>query len=72
MKTYSVQIPIGGHAIVTVDAEDEDSAIELAMENLSIENIENWEPLHKVNQGNVCYFPRPWEIEVSDETIGED
>lgn len=67
MKTYDVQIPIAGHAWVTVEAADRDDAISKAMDLATIEKLEEWKPLEQFNQGNVCYCPKPWEVSVFDE-----
>lgn len=69
-KTYLVIIPIGGHVTIKVDADNEDQAIAAALDkDLSDEDISNatWEMLEKVNSGNVCYFPRPWEVEAIEQ-----
>lgn len=66
MKTFNVVIPIAGHAYVEVEAEDEEAAIEKAMEEVSREDIEDWENLHQFNRGNICYCPKPWEITVKE------
>ena len=69
MKTYSVTIPIAGHAIVEVEADDEEAAIEKALEEVTLNNVDEWEALREFNRGNVCYCPQPWEIEAQD--LGE-
>ena len=69
-KTYDVIIPIGGHITITVEAEDKDQAITAALEKrLSPEEIADaeWEMLDKVNNGNVCHFPLPWEVEAIEQ-----
>ena len=63
MPTYNVTIPIAGHAFKTVEADSEEEAIEKAMEEVSIDEIDEWGPLMRFNQGNVCYCPSPWEAE---------
>ncbi len=65
MKVWNVTVPIAGHAVVQVEATTEAEAIEAALqsEELNIKAIENWEPLEKFNEGNVCYCPQPWEAE---------
>lgn len=62
-KTYSVCIPIAGHAYIEVEAESEAEAIEkaLASEDLNMSAIEEWEALERFHSGNVCYCPSPWE-----------
>jgi len=72
MREYSVCIPIAGHAYVTVEAETEEEAKDIAFEKITIDNMEDWEPLEQFNRGNVCYCPSPWEIEVTDYGEVED
>ncbi len=67
MKSYSVTIPIAGHAYITLEADSEEEAIEKAMESVSINDIAEWEPMKQFNQGNVCYCPHPWEAEAKEE-----
>lgn len=57
MKTYNVCVPITGTIWVTVEAEDEKSAIEAAMdsEDLTLANIEQWSAHKQICQGNVLY-----------------
>ena len=66
-RTYTVTIPIGGHAIISVEATNEDEAKEIAMDSVTNEHLETWDCLERINRGNVCYFPQPWEIEVIEE-----
>lgn len=67
MKNYSVTIPIAGHIVVDVEAENEEEAKEKAlMMNHKTEQIESWETLDRFCQGNVCYCPSPWEIEAEE------
>jgi hypothetical protein len=61
MAIYNVVIPIAGHAHKAVEADSEDEAIEKAMGEVTIDDIEEWEALRRFNQGNVCYCPSPWE-----------
>ena len=63
MDTYSVIIPIAGHAVLTVEASSEKEAIEKGMEEAKLTHVEDWECLKQFNQGNVCYCPSPWEAE---------
>jgi hypothetical protein len=55
-REYHVIIPIAGHAYGEI----------------TIDNIETWEPVEQFNSGNVCYCPRPWEIEVEDMGEAEE
>lgn len=71
MRVFSVTLPIAGHAYVTVEAENEDQAIDKAMEEVTIDDIETWEAVPQFNKGNVCYCPHPWEAAVVDETPDE-
>lgn len=67
MTTYNVTIPIGGHAYLVIEAESEDEAISKAMDEVTLAHVDNWEALTRVNKGNVCYFPSPWEAEASED-----
>jgi hypothetical protein len=66
MAEYNVTIPIAGHAFKTVEADSQEEAIEKAMEELTVDDIGEWEPLMRFNQGNVCYCPSPWEAEAEE------
>lgn len=57
MKTWEVTLPIVGTAFATVTAETESEAIEAAMDVVRQENIEEWQAVHYVVRGNVCYAP---------------
>ena len=63
MKTWSVTIPITGLAYLEVEAETEDEAIDIAMDSVTIDEVETWEPIRHVNKGNVCYAMQPWDAE---------
>lgn len=63
MPQYNVTLPIAGHAYVSVEADNEESAIEAALEQVTLGHIEEWEALKRLNMGNVCYCPQPWEAE---------
>lgn len=54
---YNVCIPITGVVWVTVEADSEDEAIELAMDSpdLTVDNIEEWETHKRICDGNVLY-----------------
>lgn len=71
MRLYSVTVPIAGHAFVEVEAESEESAKEKAFNSVLLTDIKSWEPLEKFNQGNVCFCPDPWEVEVEDNGPSE-
>ena len=55
MKRYSVKVPIAGYAIVEVDADDEESAIEKAVDNVTVDDLESWAALRIICEGNVMY-----------------
>lgn len=61
MATYYVTLPIAGHAFLEVEADSEKAAIDKAMEEVTINDIDEWEALEQFNQGNVCHCPSPWE-----------
>ena len=71
MAIYSVTIPFAGHLLVTVEASSESEAKEKAfdvdvdMRGISHEaEVGTFELLDRFNQGNVCFCPQPWEVEV--------
>jgi hypothetical protein len=70
MKEWEVKIPIAGHAIVLVEAENKEEAISKATSEVELKDIEYWEALKQFNTGNVCHCPTPWEAEA--ECVGED
>lgn len=75
MKTWAVTIPMAGHAYLEVEAETEEDAFEQAMLNVSLDHVEGIEALMRVNSGNVCHFPSPWDAEarlISDDEISGD
>lgn len=55
MKEYLVTIPITGVAVLTVQAESEQEAIALGIDNVTLDNIEDWRPCEKIVGGNVFY-----------------
>lgn len=55
MKEYCVTVPIMGAAFVTVQAETEEDAIQQALGVAGPDDVDAWEPLEYVVQGNVCY-----------------
>lgn len=42
MTLYEVTVPIAGHAYVTVEADNEEEAIEKALNDVSIRNVKEW------------------------------
>ena len=65
MKEYCVQVPICGYAVVMIEAENEKEAIEKAIENVELSDIESWEALPHVVEGNCFYGPLN-DIEVEE------
>lgn len=55
MKEYLVSIPITGVAVITVQAESEEEAIAIGLDNVSINHVEDWSPVEKIVGGNVFY-----------------
>lgn len=66
MRYYTVTIPIAGHVVVSVEAENEEDAKDLAY-GLYDEKDATWETIEQFHQGNVCYCPHPWQVTVDDE-----
>lgn len=70
MAEYECTIPIAGHAFVTVDADREEEAIQKALESVTMDDIQEWEPMEQFGSVNVLYCPQPWGAEatkVSDD-----
>lgn len=68
---YGVTLPVTGKAYIEVEAASEEEAIEKALDStdLTIENIQEWEAVERINEGNVCYAMHPWDAEAED--LGE-
>lgn len=56
-KTFTVAVPITGIIRVTVEAADEDAALEQAMssDELKLDNCEEWSAHEQIVKGNVFY-----------------
>ena len=58
MAKFWVTLPIVGTASIHVEAETEEAAIDAAFEvGVDLQNIDEWEVLHRGCQGNVCLLP---------------
>jgi uncharacterized protein (UPF0297 family) len=55
MKTYVVTVPFTGTMYIEVEAESEEAAIQEAIQNVTSENIEGWNAVEQIVQGNVFY-----------------
>lgn len=69
-KLYTVKVPIVAVCYVEVEAENEQEAIGKAMESddLTLENVDEWEALEHIVQGNVIYtYNGDVEIESVEE-----
>lgn len=67
-KTWNVTVPISGRVFVTVEAADEESAIEAALEavgDVDQRNVE-WEAHRRIVSGN-CFHGMQNEIDVEEE-----
>ena len=69
MSEYDVILPIAGHSVTTVEADDEESAIQKAIENLSSEHFEGCD-VFGCFQGNLCL--RPSTRDAAAINIGDD
>lgn len=82
MKTYYVKIPFAGYVGLEVQAEDEDAAIDAALDAAALTcegrdgtEVQEWEFLGQIVQGNVCYAPLFYaeaECQDGDDEEGED
>lgn len=73
MKRYTVQVPIVAVCYVNVEAENEEEAIDNALnsEDLSLENIEEWDAYRIIAEGNCLHtFYNQAEV-VSEEDVAE-
>lgn len=73
MKRYTVKVPIVAVCYVEVEAESEKEAIDLAFESddVSLESVEEWEPLKHITQGNVIHTYHNDAEVVAEEEIEE-
>lgn len=66
MKKYNVTIPIAGSYTVEVEAEDEEGAIDEALERQGDADLDiEWEAMQEICRGNVCYAP-VWEASAEE------
>lgn len=66
MKEFCVSVPICGYAVVTVEAEDEKEAIAKAIDTVELSDIESWEALEHVCEGN-CFYGAMNDAEVEEQ-----
>lgn len=64
MKIYGFRVPITAVANIEIEANSEEEAREKIFDEITLRHVEEWEPLQRVNQGNVCYAMQPWSIEL--------
>jgi hypothetical protein len=70
MKKYRVDLPIAGYISLEVDAENEDDAIEKALDSeWTHDDIQELDAYKRLVQGNVCYT---WHTRAEAEIIDED
>lgn len=56
MATYSVTLPIAGYAIVEVEADSEEAAIDAALgSDVTMRDIEEWSVLKAIVTGNILH-----------------
>ncbi|MCK9520155.1 MAG: hypothetical protein WC329_08395 [Candidatus Omnitrophota bacterium] len=55
MPEWEVIIPIVGYALVNVSGADEKEAFENALDGVTVDDIEQWEGVEHIVQGNVFY-----------------
>lgn len=69
MPKYSVTVPFTGYAVVDVEAPTEAEAIDKALGEVSLDDIEEWETHEQITEGNVCHAARN---RAEAELINED
>ena len=73
MATYSVKLPFAGYLSVEVEADSEEDAVSKAMNDASLDDVEEWETFTQIVQGNVLYAPiNTPEVELIDDGEDED
>ena len=55
MKNYYLEIPITGIIAIEIEAETEQEAIKKAFDEITIDDILEWEAHENITQGNVFY-----------------
>ena len=55
MKEFTVTLPISGYVVVSVEAENEEKAVNEAIATASFNEIEEWECHRHVVKGNIFY-----------------
>ncbi len=55
MKNYTVYVPITGIVKMEVKAENEEEAKEIALEDATLTEVEEWEAHEEIVRGNVFY-----------------
>lgn len=73
-KEFGVIVPMAGQLYVTVEAETEEEAIEIALsgkcgdgtDDITIDELEEWEIYKEYNSGNVCNISTNWEAEAEE------
>lgn len=73
MKRYTVEVPIVAVCYVEVEAESEKEAIDLAFQSdeLSLENVEEWEAYRIIAEGNCLHTNYNRANVVSEEEVEE-
>ena len=69
--TYYVDVPIVARANVSVDAESEEEAIRMALEEVTLDDIEEWEAHKVIVEGNF-YHGNINEVRVEDAGEADD
>lgn len=67
MTEYCVTVPIVGVAFVMVDAQTKKEAIETALEEVELSDVEEWNPFEEIVSGNCLNFSTPNRIEVDEQ-----
>lgn len=68
MNIYNITLPLTGIIYKTVEADSEEEAIRLAMEESTLDDIEEWDTHRKIVSGNIFYgVLNEMEIEKEDD-----
>ena len=67
MPKYGITIPVAGYVWTEVEANDQDEAIEIAMDkSFSTGQIKEWNLYKQFMKGNVSQIDGPTEIEIQE------
>jgi hypothetical protein len=68
MTKYIITIPIAGYVTMSVEAENEEDAIDEAFQEASLDDIDEWDVYSQIVEGNILHAPQnSVEVEVRED-----